>query len=467
MEGSRMSSKATILVVDDDPSSREALVELIGTWGHRAETAASGEEALRRAAELEPAIIISDLVMPRMDGMFLMRSLREQQPDCDVVIVTGRGTIDAAVEAIRHGAYDFIEKPLDPKRLRLVLDRAMEKQQTQHEVLALRRTLRQLGPGSNFIGQSAPMRHVFELIEKVAPANASVIITGQSGTGKEMVARAIHDLSTRREKPFVAINCSAIPATLMESEIFGYERGAFTGADQRRSGCFELAHHGTLFLDEVGELPTELQAKFLRVLEESRLRRLGGKAEVEVDVRVLCATNRDLKSEIKAGRFREDLFFRLNVFQVHLPPLRERAEDVRPLVQHFVERFSRESGGKLKGIDPKAVELLETYAWPGNVRELRNAVERAVILAGNGTIQREHLPPEIAGQTEEATAVRLPLGRPLAEMEKAYILASLARNGGNKARTAQNLGISEKTLYNRLKEYRTEEARLDPSLDGP
>ena len=450
-----MSHAARVLVVDDDQATREALAELVEGWGHRVAVAANGREALERAAELRPEVLVSDLVMPAMDGMFLLRSLREELPECVVVMVTGRGTVDNAVEAIRQGAYDFIEKPLDPKRLRLVLDRALEKQNTQREVAVLRHSLRRLGFGSQFIGQSAPMRRVFELIEKIAPSNAPVVITGQSGTGKEMAARAVHDLSPRRERPFIAINCSAIPATLMESEIFGCERGAFTGADQRRAGCFELADKGTLFLDEVAEIPTELQAKFLRVLEESKLRRLGGKNEVEVDVRVLCATNKDLKEEIRAARFREDLFFRLNVFQVNLPPLAERAEDVPALVDHFVARFNKEASRKVSGVDPHALDLLKGYAWPGNIRELRNAVERAVILGGGGRISAEHLPPEIAGQAEEAELIRLPLGHTLAEVERAYILGSLGRNGGNKARTAQALGISEKTLYNRLKEYRS------------
>jgi DNA-binding NtrC family response regulator len=449
-----MERNARILVVDDDPKTLEGLAGLIHGWGYPASTAASGEEALRRASEQHPAVILSDLVMPSMDGMLLLRSLRDALPDCVVVMITGQGSIDSAVEAIRQGAYDYIEKPLDPQRLRLVLDRALEKQETQQEVQVLRRQLTRDGWGSDFIGQSAAMQRVFQLIEKLAPSRASVVITGQSGTGKEMVARAIHRLSPRRDKPFVPINCSAIPPTLMESEIFGNEKGAFTGADQRRLGCFELAHHGTIFLDEVGEIPVELQAKFLRVLEDERLRRLGGKVETEVDTRVLCATNRDLKQEIRAGRFREDLFFRLNVFEVHLPPLVERTEDIALLVQHFVDRFNRESGKRLKGVDPRAMQILKAYPWPGNIRELRNVVERAVILADTDLITPESLPPEMAGNVEPATAVRLPIGQKLDEVEKTYLLASLAHNGGNKARTAQLLGISEKTLYNRLRQWR-------------
>jgi DNA-binding NtrC family response regulator len=289
----------------------------------------------------------------------------------------------------------------------------------------------------------------------VAPANASVVITGESGTGKEVVARAVHSLSPRKDKAFVALNCSAIPPTLIESELFGYERGAFTGADQRRLGNFEMAHGGTLFLDEVGELPLEMQGKFLRVLEERRLRRLGGKAEVEVDVRVLCATNRDLKQEIRAGRFREDLYFRLHVFTVHLPPLRERREDIPLLVQHFIEKFTGETGKHVHGATPGAMVVLQAYAWPGNIRELRNTVERGMILVDGDMIGEEHLPPDMRPQAANAgvAALQLPLGIPLREVEKEYVLASLRRNGGNKARTAELLGISEKTLYNKLHRY--------------
>src|SRR3954466_4563173 len=298
---------------------------------------------------------------------------------------------------------------------------ALEKKDTLREEQDLRRKLKQLG-ATDFIGHSQPMRKVFELIEKVAPAKASVAITGESGTGKEMVARAIHNLSPRREKPFIAINCASIPATLMESEIFGHERGAFTGADQRRPGVFELAHSGTLFLDEVGEIPIELQAKLLRVLEEGRLRRLGGKVEIEVDVRVLCATNRDLKAEIKNQRFREDLFFRLNVFQIALPPLRDRKEDVPLLVQYFVDKFNGDSGKRVQGVHPEALELFKGYDWPGNIRELRNAVERAVILCEGELLMRDHLPPDMAGKAPEKQSFKVPYGLTLDAVEREYIL---------------------------------------------
>ena len=319
---------ARILVVDDETAILEALAEMLGLWGHKVETAGDGTDALKKAAEFRPDVVLSDLAMPETDGLWLLRALKDDLPDCPVIFLTGRATIDAAVAAIREGAYDFIEKPVDPARLKVCIDRALEKKETLREVQVLRRKLKQMG-ATDFIGASAAMRRVFELIEKVAPAKASVAITGESGTGKEMVARSIHNLSPRRDKPFIAINCASIPATLMESELLGHERGAFTGADQRRPGVFELAHGGTLFLDEVGEIPVELQAKLLRVLEEGRLRRLGGKTEIEVDVRVLCATNRDLKAEI-LGVSEKTLYNKLNRYSAEARAAAAAAEAAGP-----------------------------------------------------------------------------------------------------------------------------------------
>jgi DNA-binding NtrC family response regulator len=458
--------KYRVLIVDDEVDSREALAELTQHWGYDVQTASDGTEALRRAIEWHPDVLLTDLVMPNMDGLWLLRALRAELPDCPVVLLTGRGTIQTAVQAIREGAFDFIEKPLEVPRLRLVMERALEKQETMREVQLLRRRLAALAPGTDVIGTGPAMARVFELVKKVSPSNASVVIGGESGTGKEVVARAIHNLSPRREKAFVALNCSAIPATLIESELFGYERGAFTGAEQRRLGNFELAHNGTLFLDEIGELPLELQAKFLRVLEDHRIRRLGGRSEVEIDVRVICATNRDLKEEIRRGRFREDLYFRLHVFTIYLPPLKERREDIPLLVHHFLEKYNAETGKRVQGMTPNAMALLQSYNWPGNIRELRNTVERAMILVDGDLIDEEHLPPDMQGTRPEAATLRVPLGIPIEKVEKEYILASLQRNAGNKARTAEALGISEKTLYNKLNRYAAE-ARSRAEGEGP
>ena len=462
-------SKARILIVDDEENTRELFAELLIRWGYDVDQTADGHAALKLAAETHPDVIISDLVMPRLDGLALVRALREEQPDTPVVIITGKGTIDAAVEAVREGVFDFVEKPLDPARLKVILQRALEKKETLHEMQVLRRRLGQVDAGVGLVGSSQPMRKAMELVQKVAPSKASVIITGQSGTGKEMVARALHQLSDRKDKPFIAINCSAIPASLMESELFGHERGAFTGADQRRLGCWELADGGTLFLDEVGEIPIDLQAKFLRVLEEERLRRLGGKSEITVDVRVVSATNRDLKEEIKAQRFREDLYFRLNVFHINLAPLKERRDDIPVLVQHFIDKFSKEGGKKVAGVSPAALKLLSDYAWPGNIRELRNTLERAVILGGGGLIEPEHLPSELNSGGGESAYLKLPFGLPLREVEKEYILTTLSRLQNNKARTAQALGISEKTLYNKLYRYsgRSPRKEEDGEDEGP
>jgi DNA-binding NtrC family response regulator len=458
--------KYRVLIVDDEADSREALAELTERWGYDVQAASDGSEALRRAIEWHPDLILTDLVMPNMDGLWLLRALRAELPDCPVVLLTGRGTIQTAVQAIREGAFDFIEKPLEVQRLRLVMERALEKKETMREVQLLRRRLAALAPGTDMIGSGPAMQRIFELANKVAPSNASVVISGESGTGKEVVARAIHNLSPRRERPFLALNCSAIPATLIESELFGSERGAFTGADQRRLGSFELANNGTLFLDEIGELPLELQAKFLRVLEDHRIRRLGGRSEVEVDVRVICATNRDLKQEIQRGRFREDLYFRLHVFSIALPTLKERREDIPLLVHHFLEKYNAETGKRVQGLAPAAMAILQAYSWPGNIRELRNTVERAMILVDGEIIGEEHLPPDMQTSRPETATLRMALGLPMDKVEKEYILASLQRNGGNKARTAELLGISEKTLYNKLNRYAAE-ARSRGEPEGP
>jgi len=447
-----------LLIVDDEADSREAMAELVGRWGYEVATASDGTEALRRAAEWHPDVILTDLVMPGLDGLWLLRALRTELPDCPVVLLTGRGTIQTAVQAIKEGAYDFIEKPLEVPRLRLVLDRALEKKETLREVQLLRRRLAALAPGTDMIGSGPAMQRVFDLARKVAPSVASVVISGPSGSGKEVLAHAIHRMSPRRDGPFLALNCSAIPATLIESELFGYERGAFTGAAERRIGHFEQAGGGTLFLDEIGEMPIELQAKLLRVLEERKVWRLGGRAEVEVDVRVLAATQQDLREEIRRGRFREDLYFRLCVFTIELPALRERREDIPLLVQHFVEKLGAESGKRVQGVTPAAMAVLEGHPWPGNVRELRNVLERAVILVDGEFIGVEHLPQELQPEEPEAAALSLPLGNTLDEVEREYLLASLVRNGGNKARTAAALGISEKTLYNKLARYREADA---------
>jgi DNA-binding NtrC family response regulator len=452
-----------VLIVDDEADGRASLAELAGRWGFETKEAASGREALGAVRAWHPEIILTDLVMPDTDGLSLLKALRQEAPECPVIMLTGRGTIQVAVQAIQAGAWDFVEKPVDPQRLRLLLERAVEKRETQREVLQLRSSLAAQAPAAALVGSSPGMSAVMDLVRKVAPSTASVVIGGESGTGKELVARAIHALSPRRDRPFVALNCSAIPATLIEAELFGSEKGAYTGADQRRLGCFELANRGTLFLDEIGELPAELQSKFLRVLEERRLRRLGGRSEIEVDVRVLCASHHDLRDAARRGTFREDLYFRLGVFTVTIPPLRERRDDIPPLVAHFIERFNADTGKRVRRVEPAALAVLQSHDWPGNVRELRNAVERAVILADGESLGMEHLPPEVHAVDLEGSALRIPLGTSLDEVEREFIQATLRRTGGNKSRSATLLGISEKTLYNKLHRYAAEAAGVGPA----
>jgi DNA-binding NtrC family response regulator len=450
-----------VLIVDDEADGRDTLSQLVQAWDYDVRTAADGREAQRLALDWHPDAILSDLVMPGADGLWLLRALRSDLPDCPVVLLTGRGSVQMAVQAIKDGAYDFIEKPVEASRLKVVLERALEKKRTLREVQLLKRRLAALVPGTDIIGAAPSMQRVLDLVRKVAPSAASVVIQGESGTGKEVLARAIHSLSPRRDGPFLALNCSAIPPTLIEAELFGYERGAFTGAVERRLGDFELASGGTLFLDEVGELPPELQGKFLRVLEERRVRRLGGRAEVEVDARVLCATQGDLREEARRGRFREDLYFRLHVFTVELPPLRERREDIPLLAQHFVDKFNAETGRRVHGVTPAATAVLQGYAWPGNIRELRNVLERAMILVEGDLIGVEQLPPELVPGPPGASSLRLPLDLTLDEVERRYLLATLRRLGGNKARTAEALGLSEKTLYNKLNRYAAEGRRAE------
>src|SRR4026208_72595 len=372
-----------VLIVEDEPSTRLGLTELVSTWGFTTDSAADGEEALQRITTFRPSIVISDLVMPRMGGLELLGAPREEG-GLTVVILTAQGTVDTAVEAIKEGAYDYLTKPVEPQRLPILLQKAVERQDTLREVRALRRQLREQGSFGRIIGNSPGIRTVYRVIEQSAPTGASVLISGESGTGKELVAQTIHELSPRASFPFVAINCSAIPETLLESEIFGHEKGAFTGATDRRTGVFELAHRGTLFLDEIGEMTPQTQVKLLRVLQERTFRRLGGRQEISVDVRVIAATNVNPQAAVNNGKLREDLFYRLNVFAIDLPPLRERKEDIPLLVQTFLTEFNRTNGKGIRAVDQEAMYVLERYPWPGNIRELRHVIGRARGLGARG-----------------------------------------------------------------------------------
>src|SRR5947209_5140199 len=387
------------------------MAELVSAWGYRTETAKDGLDGLEKVATWSSGIVITDLKMPRMDGMELLQRIAEQPQQIAVVLLTAQGSIDLAGDAMKIGAYDFIQKPVDPSRLKQILQNAVRQRDTTRELEATKRKLRDSGVFGSLVGSSKVMQEIFRLIEMVAPSTASVLITGESGTGKEMVARTVHDMSPRKSKPFVAINCSAIPETLIESEIFGHEKGAFTGALERRAGCFELAEEGTLLLDEIGEMPAATQAKLLRVLEDRKLRRLGSKVETPVDVRVLAATNKVPEEAVAKGELRNDLYYRLNVFNIHMPPLREHKEDIPQLVEALLEEMNSRHGRSIAHVSDAVMHAFQNYSWPGNVRELRNTLERAIIVCDSSAIEPRHLPPGFGQVTarvaaQDANAVR-------------------------------------------------------------
>jgi DNA-binding NtrC family response regulator len=453
-----LSLQEKVLIVEDEENERTGLAELLAAWGYRTETARDGLEGLEKAAAWSPGIVLTDFKMPRMDGMELLQRLAEQPQPIAVVLLTAQGNIDVAVDAMKAGAYDFIQKPVDTPRLRQILQNAARQRGTTLELEVTRRKLRDAGELGAMVGSSRPMQEIFRLVEMVAPSTASVLITGESGTGKEMVARTIHNLSPRKNKPFVAINCSAIPETLIESEIFGHEKGAFTGALERRAGCFELAEEGTLLLDEIGEMPIATQAKLLRVLEDRKLRRLGSKTETAVDVRVLAATNKVPEEAVATGQLRNDLYYRLNVFNIHLPPLREHKDDIAQLVEALLKEMREKHGRDAGTVTDTVMDMFKNYNWPGNVRELRNALERAVIVCEGSLIDVRHLPPNFGSSgirtpAAEGDGIHLEVGTTVEQAEKMLILKTLAANNNNKTRAAEVLGISLKTLHNKLKEY--------------
>jgi DNA-binding NtrC family response regulator len=444
-----------ILVVDDEEASRVGLKALLSKWGYDVREAASGDEALEKAAGFRPAVVLTDLVMPGLDGLGLLKALQEEQSFATVVILTGQGTIESAVAAMKQGAYDYLTKPVDVARLRILIQKAVEKGETLREVTLLRRRVKEMWGAGKLVGKSKPMQEIYRLIDLAAPTAAPVLISGESGTGKELVARTVHELSPRSSGPFVAVNCAAIPDTLLESEVFGHEKGAFTGALERRVGCFELANGGTIFLDEIAEMSPALQAKFLRILEDGTLRRLGGKNEIKVDVRVVAATNKDPEKAVKDGTFREDLYYRLNVFRLSLPPLRERRDDVPLLIEAFIEEFNAKYGKRIKSVDEAALGLLTEQSWPGNVREVRNVIERAVVVCEGELITPKCFSRTPVEKSREEVAERpaAPVGTTLDEAEKQLILRTLASVNNNKTRAAEILGISVKTLHNKLHRY--------------
>lgn len=448
-----MAPEKRILVAEDDIATGQAWSELIASWGFKVEIAADGAHALDLIDSFDPHILLLDLRLPKKNGLEVLTEMRARGLAIPTVMISGEGEIADAVQAIKLGAYDYLRKPVDPPHLRVLLDNLGAHLTVREENQRLRRRLIRAGELGGLVGQSPAMRRVMTLIEQVAPSSASVVIVGESGAGKELAARTIHELSPRRAGPYIAINCAALPETLMESELFGHERGAFTGADRRREGCFELANGGTLLLDEIGEMKPELQAKLLRVIEDGRIRRLGGSAEVVVDVRVIASTNRDLDTAIREGRFREDLYYRLNVFLVELPALAERRDDIALLVEHFLQQIAPPEGKTVAGVEAEALELMKSYRWPGNVRQLRNVIERALIVTRGPLIGVADLPAELRRGGAASGAFEIRLGASLDEVERELIKRTIEYAGGNKSRAAEILGVSLKTLYNRLERY--------------
>jgi DNA-binding NtrC family response regulator len=442
-----------ILVVEDDAAQRVGLQQLIKSWGYTVEAATDGQDAVEKVATVRPTIVLSDLVMPRLDGLGLLTALHQDDPDLTVVLMTAQGTVETAVAAIKQGAYDYLTKPIDPQRLKILLDQIVERHDTQREMRVLRRQLQERGTFGKMIGASVEMRKIYQMVEQAAPTGASVLVSGESGTGKELVAQTVHQLSPRASQPFVPLNCAAIPDTLLESELFGHEKGAFTGAITRRQGAFELANRGTLFLDEIAEMTPATQAKLLRVLQERTFRPLGGQREQSVDIRVVAATNVDPPEAVRQGKLREDLFYRLNVFAIRLPPLRERKDDIPLLIQAFLREFNTRNGRAVAGLSDNAMHILMQYSWPGNVRELRNVIERATIVAKGDVIEAGDL-PTLAAVSASAPAgsggPMLTAGTTVDEAEQQLIELTLAHTGGNKTRAAEMLGISLKTLHNKL-----------------
>jgi len=453
--------KGTILVVDDDHDMRALLCDELSERGYRVGAAADGRDALKKLGEEDYAVLLTDLRMQGMQGLELLNEAKRDYPGTNVIIMTGFGSVESAIEAMKQGAYDYVTKPVKNEELALVVEKAVRDALLRREVQQLRRAVREDYSFHHILGKSKPMREVFDLIRRVADSQTNVLITGESGTGKELAAKAIHFNSDRRNGPFVPVNCAAIPEALLESELFGHLKGSFTDAKGDKRGLFEEAHGGTLFLDEISELPVMLQAKLLRAIQEREIRRVGSTKAVAVDSRIIAATNLSLTDEVKAKRFREDLYYRLNVIEIRMPPLRERREDIPLLVDAFLKKCAETNRKTLKGLTESALALLMDYAWPGNVRELENVIERAVTLARGERVLAEDLPPALHGSRGDRKVIDDAADRtlPLEEVEKEYILRILDKTGGNKYQAAQLLGIDRKTLYRKLGEIAEQQSR--------
>lgn len=442
----------TILIIDDEKNIREGLGAALEMEGYKIALASDGKAGLERLVKGDIDLVITDLRMPEVSGEQVLAKVSAENPGVPVIVLTGHGSIDSAVDAMRNGAYDFLTKPLNLDQLVLIVKRALQGRELVLKHKELQEELNSRKSFESIIGKSAEMQKIFEIVRKAAGSKASVLITGESGVGKELIANALHNLSSRRDNSLIKVHCAALSENLLESELFGHEKGAFTGATSLKRGRFELANGGTIFLDEIGEIDQNVQIKILRVLQDKRFERVGGEETLEVDVRVIAATNRDLEAEIAAGRFREDLYYRLNVVHIHVPPLRDRRDDIPLLITAFLQEFAKENGKTIEGIDSRARSALYKFDWPGNIRQLRNCLESAVVMSSGPIIKLEDLPPSIAGSSQ-ADIIEVPAGIPMAEAEKMLILQNLALNKGNKTKTADILGIGRKTLHRKLDEY--------------
>ncbi|HLL00094.1 MAG TPA: sigma-54 dependent transcriptional regulator [Myxococcaceae bacterium] len=453
-----------ILVVDDEDNARRAIATILGEEGYEVAEASNGADALTRLAEFSPAVVLSDVRMPQMDGLTLLKKAREQGSDATFVMMTAFASVETAVEAMRSGADNYLVKPLDADAVLVVLGKALEKRSLRREAESLRDQVRQRTRFHNIIGDSPQLQGIYDVVRRAAATRATVLILGESGTGKELIAQALHQESPRKDKPFIRVHCAALSENLLESELFGHEKGSFTGALARKEGRFELADGGTLFLDEIGEISSSVQVKLLRVLQQREFERVGGTQTLKVDVRIVAATHRDLSAEVKAGRFREDLFYRLNVVSLTLPPLRDRKSDIPALVSHFLEKYGDSYGKEVKGLAPGTLQALLAHDWPGNIRELENAIERAVVLAQGAELTADDLPPVLRGPRPlGAGSSNLIPGASMATIEREAILRTLEMVQGSTSRAAEILGISVRKIQYRLKEYSS--GRLPSSQD--
>ncbi len=452
-----MVDRERILVIDDEKNMRHMLAKLLEKEGYEVAAAGDGKEGLKLAGETYFDIILCDLKMPVMDGMAFLEKFQEMRLESTVIVMSAYGTIDTAIEAMKHGAYDYVSKPFKADEILLTLKKAEERERLRRENRRLQQTIQERYSFANMIGRSPAMEEIFATIAKVAEYKTTVLVTGESGTGKELIARAIHYHSPRAQGPLVTVNCGAIPESLLESELFGHCKGAFTDAIRDKRGLFEEAHEGSIFLDEIGELPRALQVKLLRALQEEEIKRLGDTSSIKIDVRVLAATTKDLASEVKAGRFRDDLYYRINVLQVTVPPLRERAGDIGLLIQHFVEKTGKRLGLAVNEVSPAALRALQRHSWPGNVRELENVIERAMVMASGRTIELQDLPPAFQGQVQTCPLIGedgiLSIKEATRRLEKEFIHRALEKTGGNRTRAAKLLEISHPALLYKMKEY--------------